>query len=80
MGRPRFASNPLAGQAWQGTHPAGGADYYEAKPDGMAAISPNGGTAAVNRENNPKNRRAKAVRTFAPFADAAGAGRHRVVA
>jgi len=60
----------LAGQAWQGIHPAGSKDYYEPKSGGVSAISPAGGTAAVDRENSPKNERAKAVRTFALFADA----------
>jgi hypothetical protein len=55
----------LTGQSWQGTHPAGSKNYYEAKSAGVSAISPAGGTAAVDGENSPKNRRAKAVRTFA---------------
>jgi len=70
----------LAGQAWQGTHPAGSENHYEPKSGALSAISPAGGTVAVNRENRPKNRRAKAVRTFAPFADATFAGRRGLVA
>jgi len=38
------------------------------------------GTAAVNRENSPKNKGAKAVRTFAPFARATFVSRRWLVA
>jgi len=38
------------------------------------------GTAAVNRENSPKNKRAKAVQTFARFAPATFVSRRGLVA
>jgi hypothetical protein len=60
----------LAEQAGQGIHPAGNNDHYEPKSGGVSAISPGVGTAAVDRENSQKNKRAKAVRTFAPLAEA----------
>jgi hypothetical protein len=43
----------LTGQSWQGTHPAGSKNYYEAKSAGVSAIS-RAGTATVNRENGQK--------------------------
>jgi hypothetical protein len=45
----------MAGQAWQGIHPAGINNYYEPKSGSVSAISPAGGTATVNPENSPKN-------------------------